>query len=68
MGGEPLAHTHTSANTLKTDTRAHTHTHTTVHSQCLQVHESRKAGVSYRLDSVVMKMPMKAKAVLHTHL
>lgn len=63
--GELLAHINTSVNTLRL-----THTLTTVwlHSQRLQVHESRKTGVPYLLNSVVMKMSIKAKAVLHTQL
>lgn len=55
-------------------TRKHKHTHTQtlqllydLHLQGLQVQESSKTVVSYLLDSVVMKMPAKAKAVF-THI
>lgn len=65
--GELLAHTNMSTDTLKP-----IYTHKCIkccmnmHLQGLQVQESSKTVVSYLLYSVVMKMPGKAKALLHT--
>lgn len=57
--GELLAHTNTSKLT-------HVNYCITAHLQSLQVHQPSKTVVSYLLNSVVVKMPGKAKAVLQT--